>query len=102
VAGSSLLKSAVYGADPNWGRILCAAGYSGAEVDQRLSDVTVGEIPLMRAGEILPFDKVAASGAMQGPEVVISVDLHLGDGAAVAWGCDLTEQYVKINAEYTT
>lgn len=102
VAGSNLLKSAVYGADPNWGRILCAVGYSGAEVDQTVADVTVGEIALMRGGEILAFDRVAASGAMKGPEVLITVDLHLGEGAAVAWGCDLTEQYVKINAEYTT
>jgi glutamate N-acetyltransferase / amino-acid N-acetyltransferase len=102
IAGSSLTKAAVYGADPNWGRILCAAGYSGADVDQNLSDVSVGEVALMRAGLILPFDQRAASAALAGPEVLIAVDLHLGAGEAVAWGCDLTEQYVKINAEYTT
>jgi len=102
IAGSSLVKAAVYGADPNWGRILCAAGYSGAEVDASVADVTVGEIPLMRRGEILRFDRAAASAALRGPDVLLGVDLHLGDGEAVAWGCDLTEQYVKINAEYTT
>ncbi len=102
VAGSNLVKAAVYGADPNWGRILCAVGYSGAEVDERVADVTVGEVPLMRRGVILKFDRQAASAALRGTEVFISVDLHLGDGEAVAWGCDLTEQYVKINAEYTT
>ncbi len=102
VAASNLVKAAVYGADPNWGRILCAVGYSGAEVDERVADVAVGEVPLMRRGEILKFDRQAASAALRGAEVFISVDLRLGDGEAVAWGCDLTEQYVKINAEYTT
>lgn len=102
IAGSSLTKAAVYGADPNWGRILCAAGYSGADVDQNLADVSVGEVALMRGGLILPFDHKAASAALAGPEVLIAVDLHLGEGDAAAWGCDLTEQYVKINAEYTT
>ncbi|MHB1006315.1 MAG: bifunctional glutamate N-acetyltransferase/amino-acid acetyltransferase ArgJ [Chloroflexota bacterium] len=102
VAGSSLLKAAVYGADPNWGRILCAAGYSGADVDERVADVTVGAVALMRHGEILKFDKQAASAAMKGTEVQIRVGLNLGPGEAVAWGCDLTEEYVKINAEYTT
>ena len=102
IASSNLLKAAVYGADPNWGRILCAAGYSGADVDERVADVTVGEIALMRRGEILKFDRKAASEAMRGAEVLIAVNLNLGDGDAVAWGCDLTEQYVKINAEYTT
>ncbi len=102
IAGSSLTKAAVYGSDPNWGRILCAAGYSGAEVDQSRADVTVGEVALMRGGEILPFDKARASAALGGPDVLLAVDLHLGEGEAVAWGCDLTEQYVKINAEYTT
>jgi glutamate N-acetyltransferase / amino-acid N-acetyltransferase len=102
IAGSSLTKAAVYGSDPNWGRILCAAGYSGADVDQAQADVTVGEVALMRGGEILPFDKARASAALRGPDVLLAVNLHLGDGEAVAWGCDLTEQYVKINAEYTT
>ncbi len=102
IAGSSLIKAAVYGSDPNWGRILCAAGYSGADVDSGKADVTVGGVSLMRDGEILKFDKEEASAAMKGEEVEIVVDLHLGDGEATAWGCDLTEQYVKINAEYTT
>ncbi|MHB1417503.1 MAG: bifunctional ornithine acetyltransferase/N-acetylglutamate synthase, partial [Chloroflexota bacterium] len=102
VAASSLVKAAVYGADPNWGRILCAAGYSGAEVDGAVADVSVGEVQLMQRGDILKFDHEAASLALRHPEVHIDVNLNLGEGEALAWGCDLTEQYVKINAEYTT
>ncbi|MHB1131694.1 MAG: bifunctional glutamate N-acetyltransferase/amino-acid acetyltransferase ArgJ [Chloroflexota bacterium] len=102
IAGSNLTKSAVYGSDPNWGRILCAAGYSGADVDANLADVAVGDVELMRAGQILAFDRKQASAALAGPDVLLAVHLHLGDGEATAWGCDLTEQYVKINAEYTT
>ena len=102
VAGSNLLKAAVYGSDPNWGRILAAVGYSGAEVDQNRADIAIGDVWLMKNGAIQPFDRSAASAAMKGPDVTISIDLHLGDGAATAWGCDLTEEYVRINAEYTT
>lgn len=102
VAGSNLLKAAVYGSDPNWGRILAAVGYSGAQVDQNRADIAIGDVSLMKNGVIQPFDRSAASAAMKGPEVTIRVDLHLGDGVATAWGCDLTEDYVRINAEYTT
>jgi glutamate N-acetyltransferase/amino-acid N-acetyltransferase len=102
VAGSNLVKAAVYGADPNWGRILCAAGYSGADVDQERADIGIGQAQLMLDGDILPFDKKAASAELAGPNVLIYVDLHLGNGEAVAWGCDLTEGYVDINAKYTT
>jgi glutamate N-acetyltransferase/amino-acid N-acetyltransferase len=102
VAGSNLLKAAVYGNDPNWGRILNAVGYSGAELVPEKADVFIADVPLMKDGRILPFDKKAVSEAMKAREVHIRVDLHLGEGTATAWGCDLTEQYVKINAEYTT
>jgi glutamate N-acetyltransferase/amino-acid N-acetyltransferase len=102
VTSSSLLKSAVYGSDPNWGRILCAVGYSGADVDPLKTDVRMGEIWLMRAGQILPFDRAEAVGQMAGPDVFVGVDLHLGTARATAWGCDLTEQYVEINGKYTT
>jgi glutamate N-acetyltransferase/amino-acid N-acetyltransferase len=102
IAGSSLVKAAVYGSDPNWGRIACAAGYSGAEVDFDRMDVFVGQVALVRGGEILAFDRSAAAQALRGPDVFITVDLHLGPGAGRAWGCDLTERYVEINAEYTT
>jgi glutamate N-acetyltransferase/amino-acid N-acetyltransferase len=102
IAGSSLFKAAVYGNDPNWGRILAAAGRSGAELDQERADVFAGDICLMRAGQPQVFDRSAASRVMQHPEVTFSIDLHLGSGQATAWGCDLTEEYVRFNAEYTT
>lgn len=102
VTSSSLLKSAVYGSDPNWGRILCAVGYSGADVDPLRADVRMGAVWLMRDGQILQFDRAAAVAQMAGPDVFIGVDLHLGSAEATAWGCDLTEQYVEINGKYTT
>lgn len=102
VAGSNLVKTAVYGGDPNWGRITCAAGYSGATVDFDRIDVAVGNVQLVRGGEILAFDRYAAAEALRGPDVLIVLDLHLGSGVGTAWGCDLTERYIEINAEYTT
>jgi len=102
VASSSLLKAAVYGADPNWGRILCALGYSGASVDSNRTDIAIGDVWLMHDGKILSFDRETAVAQMAGPDVVIRADLHLGSASAVAWGCDLTEQYVEINGKYTT
>jgi glutamate N-acetyltransferase/amino-acid N-acetyltransferase len=102
VVSSSLFKAAVYGADPNWGRILCALGYSGAEVDTERADIRIGAVDLMRGGEIQAFDKTVAAAQLQGPDVSVYANLHLGDGAATAWGCDLTEEYVDINGRYTT
>lgn len=102
VVSSSLFKAAVYGADPNWGRILCALGYSGAEVDAERADIRIGDVYLMRGGEIQPFDKAHAAAQLKGPDVYVFADLHLGDASARAWGCDLTEEYVDINGRYTT
>ncbi len=102
VVSSSLLKAAVYGADPNWGRILCALGYSGAAVNPNRTDILIGDVWLMRDGNILPFDRATAVAQMAGPEVFIRANLHLGSATATAWGCDLTEQYVEINGKYTT
>jgi len=102
VAGSSLVKSAIYGSDPNWGRILAAVGYSGAEVDADLVDISIGSERLMVGGVIQAFDRARASSFLSQPEVLITIDLHLGDAAGTAWGCDLTEKYVEINAKYTT
>jgi glutamate N-acetyltransferase/amino-acid N-acetyltransferase len=102
VAGSSLVKSAVYGNDPNWGRVLAAVGRSGAEVDAARTSLFWQGERLFRKGSPVPFDKNAISRATDQPEVRIRVDLGLGKAAAVAWGCDLTEEYVRINAEYTT
>ena len=75
---------------------------SGADVDPKRVDIAIEGIPLMVAGEPLPFDKKQASAAMNQPDVNVKVRLNIGSGKATAWGCDLTEDYVKINAEYTT
>jgi glutamate N-acetyltransferase / amino-acid N-acetyltransferase len=101
VAGSSLFKSAVYGNDPNWGRILAALGRSGVMFDPTRASVRVQGIAVFD-GKPLPFDKATASSAMRAEEVVVEVRLGAGQASGTAWGCDLTEGYVRINAEYTT
>ncbi len=101
VAGSLLWKAAVYGNDPNWGRILAALGYSGALLDAGRVRIELEGIPLYD-GAPLPFDHGEAVRAMQRAEVRVLADLRQGDYEAEAWGSDLTEGYVRINAEYTT
>ncbi len=102
IVGSSLTKAAMYGNDPNWGRIMCAAGYSGVRFDPDAAHLTVQDIPLFGGGMPLPFDRPAASAALRATEVRITLDLGAGDAQATAWGCDLTPRYVHINADYTT
>jgi glutamate N-acetyltransferase / amino-acid N-acetyltransferase len=102
IVGSSLVKTAVYGCDPNWGRVLAAAGRSGAALEQGKCDLTMGVFNLLKNGTPVPFDKKAAGKYMQGKEVRFDLNLNIGKGEATAWGCDLTEEYIKINAEYTT
>ncbi len=101
IAGSALWKSALYGNDPNWGRILAALGNSGARFDPLRVRILLQGIPLYEGGA-LPFDREGASRAMRAEEVEVLVDLQEGQGEGVAWGCDLTEGYVRINALYTT
>ncbi|HEX9016843.1 MAG TPA: bifunctional glutamate N-acetyltransferase/amino-acid acetyltransferase ArgJ [Chloroflexota bacterium] len=102
VAASNLLKAAVYGNDPNWGRIACAAGYSGANLEESRLDITIAGTPVLRRGAVLPFDAKSTSEALKSPEVRIEINLNLGTGTATAWGCDLTEEYVVVNSKYTT
>jgi len=102
IASSNLVKTAVYGADPNWGRVACAAGYSGAELDESKLDITIGGIPTLRNGQVLRFDKGTASAVLKRSEVRIEVNLNIGVHRATAWGCDLTEGYVRVNSSYTT
>ncbi len=102
VAASSLLKAAIYGGDPNWGRIACAAGYSGANLVEPRLDITIAGYPTLRQGQVVGFDAKTVSDALRGPEVSILVNLNLGSHRATAWGCDLTEEYVVINSKYTT
>jgi glutamate N-acetyltransferase/amino-acid N-acetyltransferase len=105
IACSSLVKTAIHGNDPNWGRILAAAGYSGAGIEPehvRLWFGDADEIALLEGGLPLAFDRAAASQLLARDPAVVHIDLGLGDAHAIVWGCDLSAEYVRINAEYTT
>ncbi|GAB4833764.1 hypothetical protein Ancab_032014 [Ancistrocladus abbreviatus] len=107
VASSSLTKAAVYGRDPNWGRIACAAGYAGIHFHADDLRISLGDILLMNGGQPLPFDRLAASNYLKRAgeshgTVEICISVGNGPGKGQAWGCDLSYDYVKINAEYTT
>lgn len=105
VVSSSLVKAACFGADANWGRVLCAMGYSGADFDPASVDVSfssaAGTVAVCSAGASLPFSEEIAKKVLSEAEIRILVDLRTGGpGAATAWGCDLTYDYVKINGDY--
>jgi glutamate N-acetyltransferase/amino-acid N-acetyltransferase len=102
VASSSLVKTAVHGGDPNWGRIVCALGYSGAELALDRLLLTVGGLVVFERGAGVDVDLAAVRRAFEQPEIEIVATLGLGEGSAEAWGCDLSEEYVRINADYTT
>jgi glutamate N-acetyltransferase/amino-acid N-acetyltransferase len=102
VAASNLVKCAVHGNDPNWGRIACAAGYSGVDLDPRRLGVSINGHTLMADGEPVEFEAAAVSASMRSERVEIEVDLAVGAATGRAYGCDLTEGYVRFNAEYTT
>ena len=103
---SSLLKAAMFGADANWGRVLCAIGYSGAAVDVEKIDVAfrsaAGTVEVCKNGAGVDFSEEIAKKILLEKEIEILVELHSGDAAATAWGCDLTYDYVKINGDYRT
>ena len=101
IAGSPLVKTAVYGNDPNWGRVLVALGYSGARVQEGRVSLAIQGVEVYGGGPVA-FDEAGLSKALAQEEVGIAVELDLGDASATAYGCDLTEDYVRINAEYTT
>lgn len=102
VTSSNLVKTAIHGADPNWGRILAAAGRSGATVDARRATVRVGDVTVYETGAPRRVDLEAVRRIFAAPTIEIQVDLGLGTGGATAWGSDLSAEYVRINAEYTT
>ncbi len=106
VVSSSLFKAAAFGADANWGRILCALGYSGAEFDPTKTDVTMssakGELLVCKGGSSVEFDEDFAKEMLSEDEIVVAVELNNGECYAEAWGCDLTYDYVKINGDYRT
>ena len=103
---SSLFKAAMFGADANWGRVLCAIGYSGADVDVTKIDVTfeskAGSITVCVDGAGVPFSEEEAKKILTEDEIIIAIELKSGEESATAWGCDLTYDYVKINGDYRT
>ena len=103
---SSLLKAAMFGADANWGRVLCAIGYSGADVDVNKIDVAfrscAGTVAVCRNGAGIEFSEEVAKAVLMEKEIEILVELNSGDVSSTAWGCDLTYDYVKINGDYRT
>jgi glutamate N-acetyltransferase / amino-acid N-acetyltransferase len=102
VASSSLVKSAVHGGAPNWGRIVCALGYSGAELAIDRLELSIAGLTVFTRGAGQQVDLAAVRSAFEQPEIMIHAELGLGDEVAEAWGCDLSEEYVRINADYTT
>ncbi len=102
VVASPLVKAAVHGGDPNWGRILAAVGRSGAEVKESKLDISIGGIQMAAGGSALPFNKKEVAAVFGRGEVAIDINLNLADAAATAWGCDLSPEYVTINSQYTT
>ena len=102
ITSSLLIKSAVYGADPNWGRLIMALGRCGAETVESKIDLYINGVCIMESGRPVPFHRDAVVALMRGDEVTFGVNLNLSDGQAIAWGCDLTEEYVVINSAYTT
>jgi glutamate N-acetyltransferase/amino-acid N-acetyltransferase len=102
VANSNLVKTAVFGNDPNWGRILCAVGYSGVEIDPARVEVCLCGVRIYDHGSGQPFDQQALSQAMRTDEVPIAIDLQRGEAVAEIFTCDFSYDYVRINAEYTT
>ncbi|MBS4213501.1 bifunctional ornithine acetyltransferase/N-acetylglutamate synthase [Neobacillus rhizophilus] len=102
IISSNLVKTAIYGTDANWGRIVTAIGYSGVPVEPNLVKVSLGSIPVFENGLPCPFDEVEAKSYLEQETVQIFVELNQGNSSATAWGCDLTYDYVKINASYRT
>ncbi len=102
VVGSSLVKTAIFGEDPNWGRILAAVGYAGVDVPVDNIDIYLGNIPVMIKSSPVSFEEEEMQDIMQGDNIKITVDLHAGKSVGMAWGCDLSYDYVKINALYHT
>lgn len=103
IAHSPLVKTAWAGCDPNWGRLMAAIGYSGAQIDPERIDISFGELPICRNGALAPeFNESAAHTYIQQAEFSINIDLHQGSGTCKFWTTDLTHEYIRINADYTT
>lgn len=102
VVGSSLVKTAVYGNDANWGRVVCAVGYSEATVLPDQIDIAIGPYWILKNSEVQAYSEEAVTEYLKNETVVIQIRLNVGNGTGTAWGCDLTYDYVKINASYRT
>ncbi|MBL76227.1 MAG: bifunctional ornithine acetyltransferase/N-acetylglutamate synthase [Chloroflexi bacterium] len=102
IASSSLVKSAIHGNDPNWGRVVAAAGYSGADLDVDKVSFFINDVTIMEAGTPIPFHRESVIAIMSRERVNLTLKLGLGNGTATAWGCELTEEYVRFNSAYTT
>ena len=101
IANSPLVKTAVAGGDPNWGRVVMAVGKAGEAADRDRLSITYGNIVVAKDGERAPtYDEKTVAAYMQGREIAIGVDLGLGSGKATVWTCDLTHDYISINADY--
>jgi glutamate N-acetyltransferase/amino-acid N-acetyltransferase len=100
IIASSLVKTAIYGNDANWGRIACAAGYSGAQFDPDKVNIFIGDVQVAQNGMGLEFDEAKATETLKQKKVNILVKFNIGNEEATAWGCDLTYDYVSINADY--
>ena len=102
VAKSSLVKTACFGEDPNWGRIMVALGKSGVGFEESKVDLYINDIHIVHNGTSFPYLKDAVISAMNVPEIRFRIDLNCGDSSGTAWGCDLTEDYVTLNSAYST
>jgi len=106
IISSNLVKTAIFGQDANWGRVVCAMGYSGIEFNPENVDLSfaskVGEVLLYKAGVPVPFDEQVALEILTEKEIIINIDMNIGDSSATAWGCDLSFEYVRINGQYRT
>ncbi len=102
IANSSLVKTAIHGEDANWGRILAAVGYSGIEFDPAQVEILFGDVPILRKNYFIEFSEEAAKRVLSQKEIRITVNLHQGTQAALFWTCDLSREYVAINANYRT
>ena len=102
IAKSPLVKTAFFGQDPNWGRILCATGYSGAAVDPEKTSLNIGGVTIVTEGQGVEYDVAVLKQVMAAKDIVVTVDLGLGDASATVWTCDFSYEYVKINGEYHT
>ena len=102
IVSSSLVKAAVHGSDPNWGRIVAAAGRSGVDLQVEKLYLEIGGTCLVKGGTPVPFNNEEVVRHLDGGDVSIMLNLNTGNKSATAWGCDLSEEYVTINSDYTT